>query len=176
MNEQNNSSLGRGMLILAFIIVLGMLTMFFGDVLDKQRNPNQQLTNSTNIEGLPEVVLQRNLQGHYIASGLINGHDVEFMLDTGATDVAISADTARELNLKRGREVRVTTANGVITAYQARLDQVELGAISLNNIKATINPYMDADDEILLGMSFLKKLEMIQRGDTLILRKYKLDE
>ncbi len=176
MNDENNSSLGRGMLVLAFIIVLAMTTWFFSDVLNDLRNPNQQLANSMNTDGLPEVMLQRNRYGHYIASGSINGQAVEYMLDTGATDVAIPATLAEKMNLKLGPEIRVSTANGEITARMSRLDRVDLGAISLRNIKATINPYMDADDEILLGMSFLKKLEMIQRGDTLILRQYQLDE
>lgn len=172
MNDKNNSSLARGMLVLAFIIVLGMLSLFFNNILDKQRNPNQQVLNATSSEGLPEVVLQRNRQGHYIATGLINGHEVVFMLDTGATDVSIPADIAKVINLKPGREVMANTANGTITVRKTRLNQVELGAIALSDIKATINPYMDADDEILLGMSFLKKLELIQRGDTLLLRQY----
>ena len=171
MGDQNNSGMGKAMLILAFVIALGMMTLFFGDVLNDQRNPNQQIMNTMNTDGIPEVVLQRNRYGHYVATGIINGEAVEFMLDTGATDVAIPGELAKKLNLKPGSEVRVSTANGIVTARMTRLDQVELGAISLNNIKATINPFMD-EDEVLLGMSFLKQLEMIQRGETLTLRQY----
>ena len=171
MGDQNNSGMGKAMLILAFVIALGMMTLFFGDVLNDQRNPNQQIMNTMNTDGIPEVVLQRNRYGHYVATGIINGEAVEFMLDTGATDVAIPGGLAKKLNLKPGPEVRVSTANGIVTARMTRLDQVELGAISLNNIKATINPFMD-EDEVLLGMSFLKQLEMIQRGETLTLRQY----
>lgn len=160
------------MLILAFVIALAMMTWFFGDVLDKQRNPNQQVMKTINTAGLPEVVLQQNRQGHYLATGSINNHSVNFLLDTGATDVAIPGKLAKRLNLKPGPEIEVSTANGVILARMTRLDRVDLGTISLKNVKATINPFMNEDDEILLGMSFLKKLEMIQRGQTLILRQY----
>ncbi len=171
-NTDQENSIGKIMLILALLLVLAMLTFFFKDVLDKQRNPNQQINNILNSEGIPEVVLQQNRQGHYFATGSINNQTVDFLLDTGATDVAIPAEIAKKLKLKPGPEVRMTTANGVITAQMTRLDNVELGGISLKNIRATINPFMHKDDEILLGMSFLKHLEMTQRGKTLILKPY----
>jgi len=172
MEEQQHSSIGKAMLVLAFIIVLGMMSWFFSGILEKQRNPNQQVLRSISTEGKPEVVLQRNRYGHYMATGSINNHPVDFLLDTGATDVAIPAKLAKQLNLKKGPEIEISTANGVVLARMTRLDRVDLGAISLRNVNATITPSMDEDDEILLGMSFLKKLEMIQRGENLILRQY----
>ena len=172
MEEHNHSSVGKVMLVLAFVVTIGLATLFFGDVLEKQRNPNQQFENTINAEGIPEIVLQQNRHGHYLATGSINDHSVDFLLDTGATDVAIPGKLAKRLNLKPGAEIQVSTANGIILARMTRLDRVDLGTISLRNVKATINPYMDENDEILLGMSFLRKLEMIQRGETLILRQY----
>ncbi len=160
------------MLILAFVVALAMMTLFFGDILDKQHNPNQQVLSATNTEGLPEVVLQQNRHGHYVATGSINGYSVDYLLDTGATNVAVPGRLAKIMNLKPGPEIEVHTANGIVIAKLTRLDRVDLGAISLKNVAATINPSMDEDDEILLGMSFLRKLEMIQRGETLILRQY----
>ena len=176
MEEQQVSGMGKAMLVLAFIIVLGMMTWFFGGILEKQRNPNQQVLTSINTEGIPEVVLQQNRHGHYLATGSINDHPVDFLLDTGATDVAIPAKLAERLNLKKGPEIEISTANGVIVARMTRLDRVDLGNISVTNVRAIINPYMDKDDEVLLGMSFLKKLEMIQRGETLTLRQYYKNE
>ncbi len=172
MEEHNNSNIGKVMLILSLIMALGMMTWFFSDVLDKQRNPNQQVMAATSSEGFPEVTLQQNRHGHYVATGSINGYTVDYLLDTGATDVAIPGDLAKAMNLKLGPEIKVHTANGTVMARLTRLDRVDLGAISLRNVAATINPSMDEDDEILLGMSFLRKLEMIQRGETLILRQY----
>ena len=171
MKDQNNSATGKIMLLLAFMIILGMMTWFFTGLLDSQRNPNQQVIKTISTDGIPEVVLQQNRYGHYVATGSINGQSVEFMLDTGATDVAIPGKLAKLLKLKPGPEIKVSTANGTIVAKMTRLDRVELGSISLRNIKATINPFMD-DDEVLMGMSFLKQLEMIQRGETLTLRQY----
>lgn len=158
------------MLVLAFILALAMMTLLFDDVLDDQRNPNQQVM-TNRVDGIPEVTLKRNRYGHYFATGSINGHAAEFLLDTGATHVAIPGKLAQKWKLKRGPDISVSTANGVVTAYMTRLDRVDLGDISLTDVRATINPQMK-DEEILLGMSFLKELEMIQRGDTLILKQY----
>ena len=172
MEEHNNSNIGRAMLALAFIVALGLMSWFFSDFLDKQRNPNRQVMNTINTDGIPEVILQQNRYGHYVATGSINDYSVDFLLDTGATDVAIPGELAKRMNLKPGPEIEISTANGIILARMTRLERVDLGTISLRNVKATINPYMDEGDDILLGMSFLKKLEMIQRGETLILRQY----
>lgn len=171
-SNQDNNGMGRIMLSMAFILALAMLTWFFRDVLDKQHNPNQQIKNSLNNDGIPEVVLQQNRQGHYYATGLINNQPVNFLLDTGATDVAVPAELAKKLNLKPGPEIHASTANGNIIARMTKIDRIDLGAISLKNVRATILPSMGEDNEILLGMSFLKNLEMIQRGNKLILRPY----
>ncbi|MCW9031698.1 MAG: retroviral-like aspartic protease family protein, partial [Gammaproteobacteria bacterium] len=77
---------------------------------------------------------------------------------------------AKKLKLKYGQERRYQTANGIIIGNLTELNQVSIGTIQLQNIRASINPNMN-HDEILLGMSFLKNIEFTQRGDTLILRQ-----
>ena len=73
--------MGQGMMAVAFLIALGLLTMFFSGVQQQQRNPNQ--SPESNFHGnLIEVVLDRNRQGHYLVVGEINGKDAEFLLDT----------------------------------------------------------------------------------------------
>lgn len=121
--------------------------------------------------GFREVSLQRNKYGHYVTSGKINGHEVVFMLDTGATGVAIPAAIAARLNIKRGQRYMTQTANGTAPAYATRLDTVSVGDIEFTNIAAGISPGLQSE-QILLGMSFLKHIEFSQRGDTLILRQY----
>jgi aspartyl protease family protein len=116
-------------------------------------------------------VLKRNHFGHYVTSGTVNGDPVEFLLDTGASDVAIPADLADRLGLKRGPPVQYQTANGTITAYRTTIDSVAIGPMVVRNVPASINPGMH-DMEILLGMSVLKHVEFTQRGDTLILRPH----
>lgn len=159
------------MLIAGWVVGLALLSLLFSGVLERQHNPNQQLNMRVGANGVREVVLQRNRDGHYVASGHINSGKVEFMLDTGASDVSIPGNIADSLGLKRGQPATYSTANGYITSYLTRIASLDLGGIELHDVRASINPHMDGDT-ILLGMSFLKHLEFTQRGDTLIIRQY----
>ena len=161
--------IGKGMIILCWIVLLGLLTIYFSRYLEQQNNPNQNLTATQNGQA-NEVQLQRNRYGHYVASGLINSQEVTFILDTGATDISIPEKVAQKLRLKAGIKIPVNTANGQINVYATTLNSVSLGSIELNDIRANINPYMQGE-EILLGMSFLKHLHFSQQGDQLLIRQ-----
>lgn len=161
--------IGRWMHLAFWLVVLGLLTLFFSNWYERQQNPNQRLVTQT-AAGYSEVSLERNRRGHYVASGRINGHDVVFLLDTGASDVSIPQHIADRLGLQRGRRASYQTANGVVYGYLTQLDSVVLGTIELRNVRGSINPNTDSD-KILLGMSFLRNLEFTQRGDTLTLRQ-----
>jgi aspartyl protease family protein len=163
--------MGRTMYALAWIAAMGLLTLYFSDVLDRQRNPNRNVDSAVTEDGVREVMLIRNRMGHYVSSGSINGREVEFLLDTGATGVAIPAQVAQQLSLPRGRSVMMNTANGPARSWQTRLAEVKVGDIRLRNVEATITPGLRTR-EILLGMSFLKHIEFTQRGNTLTLRQY----
>jgi aspartyl protease family protein len=168
--DANSGRIGAIMTVLAWILVMGLLGAFFSGWLEKLNNPNQQVRAELRADGVREVVLQQNRAGHYVASGAINGHPVTFLLDTGATSVSVPADVARDLGLRRGAPLRARTANGTITTYATRLDEVQLGNITLENIRADINPRMHGQ-EVLLGMSFLRRLEFTQRGRELTIRQ-----
>jgi len=171
MNENDQlKTMSKWMIALAWLLVLGLLTLYFSDILEKQRNPNRIVKTHAHSDGTREVVLQRNRSGHYMATGKLNGQSVNFLLDTGATWVSIPEKIANHLKLVRGAPMEVSTANGIITTYATRVETVSLGDIQLHNIRASINPYAP-DDDVLLGLSFLKELEMVQRGDVLILRQ-----
>lgn len=171
MNEDNfQKRIGKGMIIMGWIFVLGLLTFYFSSYLEEQHNPNQSLPTTLTGE-IKQVQLQRNRYGHYVANGKINNKTVVFMLDTGATEISIPERVAQRLRLKPGVRIPVNTANGQIDVYATTLDRVSLGEIELHNIRANINPYMEGED-ILLGMSFLKHLEFSQQGDQLLIRQY----
>lgn len=173
MNDANPPGeprrIGRGMIYAAWILALGLLTLFFNDFLDRQHNPNRDLQAAVAEGARTEVVLKRNRAGHYVAPGTINGQPVVFLLDTGATDVAVPDTLARRLGLEYGPGSVSRTANGNIQTWSTRLDSVDLGGITLYDIRASILPNMPGN-EVLLGMSYLKRLELVQRGDTLLLR------
>lgn len=155
------------MVYVAWILALGLLTWGFSQWFEAQRNPNQRVS-STVVAGGTQIVLERNRQGHYNASGSINGQPVEFLLDTGATLVAVPARLAERLSLVRGHQTQVRTANGTAVVYATRLTSVRLGDIELRDVRAHISSGMDGD-EVLLGMSVLKNLEFSQRGNRLTL-------
>ncbi len=160
---------GKVMWIVAWALGLWLATRFFGQWQEAQRNPNQVLSSQQGA-GFVEVQLASNGQGHFLASGQINGQPVAFLLDTGATDVAIPAGVAKQLGLKRGAPISLHTANGTSTGYRTQLARLQLGAIVLTDVRALVAPGMQGD-EILLGMSALKQLEFTQRDGTLLLRQ-----
>ena len=163
--------IGQGMLIFSFVLGLGGLTFFFEDQIQQQVNPNQNPRSMELNSGIREVILQQNRQGHYVASGTVNNVPVLFLLDTGATDVAIPESIALAAGLKRGNPSRASTANGMITVYSTRVAELTLGNIVLEDVNASITTSMGGDT-ILLGMSALRQVEISQRGDELTLRHY----
>lgn len=170
-----SANLGKWMIYAAWIILLLLLTLLFNQHIQKQYNPNTTIQINPAPGGAQEIVLQRNRYGHYVTTGRINGHPVTFLLDTGATTISIPETVAKTLGVKPGVPLAVRTANGTITVYHTKLNSVAIGPIELRQLRADINPHMEGN-EILLGMNFLKHLDLIQRGDQLILRKITLKE
>ena len=161
---------GHGMLLVFWALLLILMFFFFQSVLERATNPNREVLTTVTAQGKKEVELQRNQQGHYVATGAINGYPVTFLLDTGATDVAISGGLAQQLGLQGGALIPSQTAAGTVMARATRLERVTLGEIELHDVSASILAEMEGE-EVLLGMSFLKQLEFAQRGETLILRQ-----
>lgn len=161
--------LGKGMIVAGWLCVLAVLVVVFNEIDDRQRNPNREVASRIDTD-TAVVVLQRNRQGHYLATGGINGRSVEFLLDTGATTISVPAGLADDIGLEQGIETRVGTAAGPVTVYATRLDRVELGDIRIRGVRAHINPHARGK-EVLLGMSFLRQLDFRQEGDRLILEQ-----
>ena len=168
--NKSGRTAGKGMLILSFTIGLILLTMGFDTLLQEQINPNRNPESKELLSGIREVTLRRNPQGHYIADGTINGVPVTFLVDTGATDVAIPETIASQANLKKGIARIAATANGSVHVYATELNSLTLGNISLQNVSASITPTM-FNNTILLGMSALKEIDFSQVGATLTLRQ-----
>ena len=170
MNQQPpGKRAGRIFMIIAWCAGLYLATQFFGRWEQQLENPNTEVT-SQQGEGYIEVKLLANVQGHFVASGRINNVPVEFLLDTGATDVAVPLELARQLALPKGAPVALNTANGRAQGYRTQIERLQLGAIVLRNLRAVAAPGLEGE-QVLLGMSALNKLEFTQRGGTMLLRQ-----
>ena len=153
------------MALVASLLVLGMFYFYFENSLQARNNPNRQLQ----VAPGTELVLKRSGDGHYIFPGTINGQQVTFLLDTGATLVSVPAHLASKLGLEAGAYQQSITANGTITTRATRVESLAFGPFNVRGVRASLNPGMGGD-QVLLGMSVLKHLEFTQRGDTLMLR------
>lgn len=121
--------------------------------------------------GGQRIVLTADPSGHFVPQGQINGKAVQFLLDTGATTVALGAADARRINLKyeHGQKVRMNTANGTSTGYLIRLDSVRVGDVVAYDVEAVVSP--QPMPFVLLGNSFLNRFQMQKTNDQLTLEK-----
>lgn len=116
-----------------------------------------------------QIVLTADGAGHFYTGGMINGKSVRFVVDTGATMVAISQDEADRLGLdyKNGQRGMSRTANGVVPVYRTSLTSVRIGDVQVYNVDASVLP--GQMNQILLGNSFLTRFQMKRENDVLTL-------
>lgn len=176
-NNQHDPSArtGKIMMMAAWSILLLFCFIFF----KMYENKKLGLYNSKSIinqDGTTELHIPLTRGNRYEVFGKINDYNVKFLIDTGATSIAIPEKIASSANLTRGMPVRSITAGGETTAYMTNIDSLSIGTdskanknITLHDVSATINPAM-VDDYILLGMGALKHLDIRQSKRTLVLR------
>ncbi|MEO8155320.1 MAG: retropepsin-like aspartic protease [Rhizobacter sp.] len=121
--------------------------------------------------GGSRVALSAGSGGHFVASGAINGRAVEFVVDTGATTVAMSQADADRIGLKYkdGQRGMASTANGLIPVYRVMLNSVRLGDVVVYNVEAQVLPA--PMPYVLLGNSFLTHFQMKRENDVMVLEK-----
>ncbi len=121
--------------------------------------------------GNTRIVLPAGSGGHFMTQGAINGRAVTFMLDTGATSVALSAADADRVGLvyKTGTPVQIGTANGVVMGYRVRLDSVRVGDVEVSSVDAVVSP--QSMPYVLLGNSFISRFSMRRDSDQMVLEK-----
>lgn len=113
------------------------------------------------------------VNGMYYTTGFINGRTVNFLVDTGATWIAMNANQARSLGINFryiGKRGMVSTANGVAPVYRIILNKVKVGEIELTNVEAGVLEG-DSPREVLLGNSFLNRVEMQRQGQVMLLKQ-----
>jgi aspartyl protease family protein len=117
------------------------------------------------------IVLTAGTGGHFMTPGQINGKTVQFMVDTGATSISMTAADAERIGVeyKSGSPVQLSTANGVIPGWRTTLSSVRVGDVEVFNVSAVVAardmPFM------LLGNSFLTRFQMIRENDQMTLVK-----
>lgn len=119
------------------------------------------------------VQVYRDNRNMFRTVGSINGMPVGFLIDTGASSVAMNSAQARRLGIdfrEQGDSTYVTTASQVVQAFRLTLERVKVGSIELRNVEGVV---IDGPQpqEVLLGMSFLGRLDMRNEGNRMLIRK-----
>jgi aspartyl protease family protein len=130
-----------------------------------------RLVGSDRIVGGNEIVLTAGTGGHFTTEGKINGSAVTFVVDTGATTIALSQLDAERigLNYKNGRRGFANTANGSVPMHTVTLSSVRIGDVEIANVEAAVLPA--SMSHVLLGNSFLTRFQMKRDNDTLRLTR-----
>jgi len=149
-----------------WILLLGFASIAAKQYLDRQMaaDPPVWLPQTTGTG--PAVAIDSTRRGHYRVQGFVNGQSVDFLVDTGATEVSFPESVAERLGLKRGAAGLARTANGTATIYDTNIDTLSIGPLSLSNVAAHVSPGM-LGNEALLGMSFLRHFTLVQKGSQL---------
>jgi len=117
------------------------------------------------------IVLTESSGGHFMTAGQINGRAVQFMVDTGATGIAMSMQDAERagINYKNGQAVQMSTANGAALGFRIKLDSVRVGDVEVYGVDAVVTP--QAMPFVLLGNSFLSRFQMKRDNNLMTLDK-----
>jgi aspartyl protease family protein len=121
--------------------------------------------------GGSRIVMNAVAGGHFVGAGQINGISVQFLVDTGASTVVLSASEAQRIGLEylNGQRGLMATANGVTTSYMVRLDSIRIGDVEVFGVDATVVP--SSLPMVLLGNTFLARFQLKQENALLILDK-----
>jgi len=114
--------------------------------------------------GPRSIVLARDGRGHFQVDGIVDGRRIRFMVDTGATSIALRESDAARLGIhpsRRDYSGQSSTANGIVRVAPVRLDMVEVGGVVVRNVAAVVFPDSSLGEN-LLGMSFLSRLRRFE--------------
>lgn len=119
-----------------------------------------------------ELVIWKDMYDMFRIHGSINNFSVKFLVDTGASSIALNSNTAKRIGLKykKGTPMQASTASGIAKGYRITLDKVKIGHIQLYNVQAAVLEGA-FPTEVLLGQTFLSRIHMTRDGDKMKLRK-----
>jgi len=165
-----------GLFIASAIAVPQLAEMQLSKTAKQSEAPHKVAVQQTRKKSNPldgrKAVIAMDSRGHFNVDARLNGRRAKVLVDTGATYVAINESTARKIGIRlkdSDFKYKVRTANGITMAAGAMIDEIEIGRVRVKNVQASIS--RDASlSTILLGMSFLKKLDGFEiNGNELIL-------
>ncbi len=118
------------------------------------------------------VSLYADSRGHFTGNLSINGASLKYLVDTGASTVAMNSGDAKfaKIDYEKGEKAQASTANGMVEVYVVKINTLKIGTIILNNVEATVHEG-GAPDVVLLGMSALNKLDMKRENSIMTLTK-----
>lgn len=116
-----------------------------------------------------QITLNSGTGGHFFTAGMINGRSTQFLVDTGATSVAIAQAEAERLGLRfrEGRRIMTHTANGTVPAHRLQLETLRIGDVEVRNVDAIVVP--GQMNHVLLGNSFLSRFQMKRENELMTL-------
>ena len=114
--------------------------------------------------------LQRQRDGHFYVDGSVNGQPVRFLVDTGASAIAVSDALAASAGLQGGQEVQFQTANGTRTGRLVRADTVSAGSLQVRHLTVGTGYTGRTATDALLGQNFLRQFRISIHGDVLELQ------
>ncbi len=144
----------------------------FKDGTEKKLNVNQSIQQGYKKPDNNKLTVYSNRHGMFQLAGKINGRTTRFLLDTGATFIAISSNEADKLRLsyRSARKGVVQTASELVPVWHIKLDNVKVGDISVSNVDAVVLKG-ESPAPILLGMSFLKHLKLQRNGAAMLIEQ-----
>jgi aspartyl protease family protein len=162
-NETDDRRLGGIFLIIGWIVALSLVAFLVHENMYSTKPPSFIATNSGK-----QLTISRDYDSHFRITGTINGVPVTFLIDTGATSIAISEHVAAEAGLKKKGEVTTETANGTGVGYLTHIAELQINQIEFKDIAAVIVPNLGSN-EALLGMNVLSKFNIQQTDSAMVL-------
>ena len=157
----SRTSWGVITVLVIWVVIFSVVYVFF----DSQQKPRIATGKGGGTFG--QVIIPRSLDGHYYVRGSINGHPVDFMVDTGASVVSISKSLAKKANLPNGVPANFSTAGGMVSGEVVSSQSVEAGGIVVDGISVSVGIQGDV---ALLGQNFLRRVDVLQSNDTMTLQ------